>query len=189
MKTMKEEICAWLLALLMIAAMGKPSHAQPCRKIEIATDSVKRTILQKFISESRQTKYFIRDKGIVELRIYTDKEGRDCWYLVPHIDDRYKDNPPIQYAVFGNDIILIYQANASGIAHPTKGDTAALNQCLEEVIGGRVYIRPKKGIWVESIGIDGKLRKEQVRIIMTGSIGDLTVLFNKDGTYQTYTSL
>jgi hypothetical protein len=189
MKTAKEKSNPWLLVLMLLAATGKTSQAQPCQKVEIATDPVKRAILEKFISDSRNTNYFIRDKGIVELNVYTDKEGRDCWYLFPQIDDSYKDNPPIQYAVFGNDIILIYQANDSGVALPTKGDTAALNQCLEDIIGGRVYIRPKKGIWVESIGIDGKLKRSQVRIITTGSSGDLTVIFNKDGTYKTYTSL
>jgi hypothetical protein len=189
MKTTKKKLGPWLLVLLLLAAIGKPAHAQPCQKVEIATDSVKQAILQKFILESRNDNYFIRDKGIVELSVYKDKEGRDCWYLFPQIDDSYKDNPPKQYAAFGNYIILVYQANASGVALQTKGDTAALNQCLEDVIGGRVYIRPKKGIWVESIGIDGKVGRDEVRALTTGSSGGLGVVFNKDGTYQTYTSL
>jgi hypothetical protein len=191
MKTTKKKLSSWLLVLmlLLLVVVAKPSQAQPCQKVEIATDLVKRTILDKFILESRQTRYFIRDKGIVELTAYTDKEGRDRWYLVPRIDDSYKDNPPKQYATFGNDIILIYQGNTLGDPHQTKGDTAALNQCLEDIIGGRVYIRPKKGIWVDSIGLDGKAKRVQVRTITGGSIGDLEVIFNKDGTYKTYTSL
>jgi len=184
MKTAKEKSSSWLLVLVLVAAIGKLTHAQPCQKVEIATDPVKRDIIDKFIIESTQTHYFIRDKGIVELTVYTDKEGRDCWSLFPRIDDSYKDNPPKEYAVFGNDIILIYQGNASGIAHQTKGDTAALNQCLEEVIGGRVYIRPKKGIWTDSIGLDGKAKRVQVRTLTTGSGGEIQVIFNKDGTYK-----
>jgi hypothetical protein len=183
MKSMKEKLGPWVLLLLLVAA-GKPSNAQPCQKVEIATDPDKQAILRDFISDSEKTHYFIHDKGIVELRVYTDKKGRDCWLLVPRIDDSYKDNPPKQYAAFDYDIILIYQANASGVAHPTKGDTATLNQCLEDVIGDRVYIRPKKGRWTDSIGLDSKAKRLQTRRITSGSSGEIQVIFNKDGTYK-----
>ena len=188
-KIKKAKLSLWLLVLMLVAAVGLTANAQPCEKVEIAADLAKRTILQKFISESRQINYFIHTMGIVELRIFTDKEGRNCWLLFPRIDDRYKDNPPTQYATFDHDIILIYQANDSGMALQTKGDTAALNRCLEDIIGDRVYIRPKKGRLVEVIDIDGKLKRVQSRTITGGSIGEIQVVFNKDGTYKTFSFL
>ena len=191
MKTTKKKLSSWLLVLVLLVAIGLTANAQPCHKVEIATDSVKRAILDKFISESIKTNYFIGDKGMVQVNIYKDEKGRDCWLLLPQIDDSYKDNPPTKYADLDGDgdiMFLVYEANSSGIELPFRGDRTAVIKCLEAVIGDRLYIRPpKQDRWVEFKDPTGKLRRTKKQTITLGNGGSLIIIFNKDGTYKTLT--
>ena len=59
MKTTKEKIYAFPL----LPATGKRSQAQPFQKAEIATDPVREAILERFISDSENTHYFIHNNG------------------------------------------------------------------------------------------------------------------------------
>ena len=164
--------------------------AQPCQEITIATDSTKQSILRQFISSAEKNRFFVNDKGIVKLTRYQDANGLTRWYLVATIDDQYKDNPPTKFSDFDGDIVLVYDADSSGKELPTKGNAANINQCLEEKIGDRVYIRPRtKNRWTshEYKTLSGKIIRQGQRRITTGNGGSLIIIFQKDGTYKTLT--
>ena len=130
--------------------------------------------------------YWRYDKGIVLLREYQNKEGKLCWLLLPSIDDAYKDNPPNRFATFDGDIILIFDATSKGILKESIDNKNALNQCLEKIIGDRVYIRPAAtSRWADAVPtITNKRLKEGRRRISGGNGGSLNVIFNADGSYQ-----
>jgi len=131
---------------------------------------------------------FIHEKGVVKLVIYKNKEGKDCWLLIPLIDDSYKDNPPEKYAEVGVDLISIYYGDVNENALITdKKKHSKLNECLEEVIGDYLYIRPtlKRRTFEYLDEMTGNVRKTQKRIVENGNGGSLVIEFNKDGTYVT----
>ena len=64
--------------------------------------------------------------------------------VVTAIDDRYKDNPPVEWAKLDNDIILFYDGKASRFDVVKHTPTPELLHCLDEAIGDRLYIRPPK---------------------------------------------
>jgi len=161
--------------------------AQVCQKVNIDDNAVKQKILYSFIDRCNKNGSFIDEKGVVQLNIYKNKEGKDCWLLMPLIEDSYKDNPPEKYAEVGVDIVLIYEANNIGRELPTdENKRTKLNDCLEKVIGDYLYIRPtQKRRTFEYIDAAGKVRKTQKRIIKGGNGGSLIIVFNADGTYVT----
>lgn len=179
-----------VLALVTVAAYAQEGNPPPCtevKEIKVDTDSIKRKILFDFIQSSLREHWFSReyDKGIVHLCEYHNSQNQLCWLLYSRVDDLYKDNPPNRFADFDGDIILIYDADSTGRVIKTIGDRTSLNQCLEKIIGDRVFIRPAtKKRWTSAvIPYVNKRRYEGNRRIMTGGGGSIIVTFNKDGSY------
>ncbi len=181
MKLIKITLNFFILILTISA------NSQICEKVKIDSESIKKDIIYDFIKECKHNGSFIHEKGVVKLNIYKNKEDKYCWLLIPLIEDSYKDNPPEKYAEVGVDIVLIYDANNIGHELPTDGRKhAKLNECLEEVIGDYLYIRPtQKRRTFEYVDAAGKVRKTQKHIIKGGNGGSLVIEFNKDGTYVT----
>lgn len=181
----------WLC--LLYAAPSLESDAQsgstlPCNEVERMTlddDPVQRKILFDFIV-SCENKEWKNDKGIVMLTRYTDSNGKQCWWLVPSIDDRYKDNPPKKFATFNGDIILIFEADSLQRVKPVSGDMNRINTCLEKIIGDRVYSRPStKTRWADGTRpFTTEKIKEGRRRLRAGNGGDVIIIFNGDGTYK-----
>ena len=183
----------WGCLLLIIAFFIPSVYAQsgyppPCdevKQVKLDTDSTRTKILFDFIRACEQNEWK-NDKGIVLLREYQNEQGKSCWLLLPSIDDRYKDNPPGRFASFNGDIILVFDADSTGNVKPAQGDKNALNQCLEQIIGDRVYIRPTiKTRWTDNVRpFTNDKMEEGARRIWAGNGGSLIIIFNEDGSYR-----
>jgi hypothetical protein len=177
--------------LFAIPAQAQERNPPPCfdvKQVEIASTPLENRLLDEFIQKSIrdggfQARY---DKGIVHLHAYRNEQGKRCWLLIPYIDDRYKDNPPTRFSDFRGDIILIYDANSTGLALKTEGNIEARNQCLEQIIGDRVFSRqPRRYRWTSTmVPFANKKRIEGTRRITGGNGGDVIIIFNEDGTYE-----
>ena len=158
-------------------------YAQQCQEVEIATTPQQRELLTAYINDCYQKHYFFEDKGVVQLVVYRDAEERLCWYLSAQIDTRYRSSPPKQYAQFGNNIILVYQGDKIGRPLLTTENIAALNDCIGEVLGGRVYEYAPKPQHIYMKEANGSKTKMPVTYELTGNHHNyLIIKFNKDDT-------
>ena len=175
-----------LIIPLTNAQSGYPPPCNEVKQVKLDTAQTKRQILSDFISNCVRNRYWMNDKGIILIREYQNEEGKQCWLLSPSIDDGYKDNPPNRFATFNGDIVLIFDANSKGITKESTGNRNALNQCLDQIIGDRVYIRPStKSRWADTVlPITNRKIKEGARRIWGGNGGSLIIIFNADGSYQ-----
>jgi hypothetical protein len=176
------------IGLLIPCTNAQSSNPPPCfevKQVKLDTGQIKRQILSEFVSSCVRNHYWQNDKGIVLLREYQNEEGKLCWLLLPSIDDSYKDNPSNRFACFQGDIILIYDADSRGNAKFNLESKDALNQCLEQIIGDRVYRRPiTTSRWADTVLpiINRKLNGK--RRYTTGNGGSLIIIFNPDGSHQ-----
>lgn len=167
-------------------------QAQPCKQVELATDLSRKRVLQQFIEECRQGRYFVEDKGIISLTTYQNAKGQQVWSVSAMIDDRYKENPPTAYCRFGEDIILVYQADSIGrINQASAQDITSVNSFLGEIIENRVYQQPKiKVRMVEIPQPNGKTKKIPAHFIIGGNYwNSKTIIFHKDNTYKILTGV
>ena len=175
-----------LLNLTTFAQLGYPPPCDEAKLVKLDTDSKKRQILIDFIQNCERNQWK-NNKGIVLLREYQNDQGKPCWLLLPSIDDSYRDSPPNRFASFNGDIILISEAESNGlVVKPSAGDKNRLNQCLEQIIGDRVYTRPTiKTRWTDMVlpFTNRKMERGAGRI-SGGNGGSLIIVFNPDGSYE-----
>jgi hypothetical protein len=178
------ELCAANVKYFL-CSVGISPPCDEVKQVKLDTDTSKRQILSDFIRACEQNEWK-NDKGIVLLREYQNEQGKYCWLLIPSIDDRYKDNPPARFASFNGDIILVFDADSTGNIKVAQGDKNALNQCLEQIIGDRVYIRPTiKTRWTDNVvPFTNRKMKVGARRISAGNGGSLIIIFNGDGSYK-----
>lgn len=189
---MKTRLILFLGSLLTLpmfckAQEGNPVPCSAVKLVNIATNESKRRILFEFIRSSEQNGTIGRhNKGIVHVTMYTDWQGKERWELIPVIDDRYKDNPPAEFMDFSGDIVLIYHADSTGRVNKSVGDVAAMNSCLEQIIGDRVFLRPtRKDRWTNQVlPITNKKLTRGASREYTGNTGEVIIIFNTDGTYS-----
>lgn len=189
-----KRLLTWCSVLLHIGLLTPSAYAQsgnprPCNEVQqvrVDTALSQRLILTEFISSCVRNNYWRNDKGIVLLREYQNEEGKQCWLLLPGIDDGYKDNPPTRFATFNGDIILIFEATSKGMLKESTSNRSALNQCLYQIIGDRVYIRPTAtSRWTDMVlPFTNRKMKEGTRRISGGNGGSLIIIFNADGSFQ-----
>lgn len=175
-----------ILAQSTFAQSGYPPPCNEAQLKDIVVQSpTKRQILADYIKSCEQ-KLWSNDKGIVMLYQYHNQQDQLCWYLSSSIDDRYKDNPPRQFMDFEGDIVLIYNGKPGEIRSDTTINKNALNHCLEQIIGDRVYIRPTtKSRWTNGVlPISNHKLTVGRRRISAGNGGALIIVFTSDGTYQ-----
>ena len=171
-----------LLALAMLLGQGQ-LFAQSCRQVELATTPQKGALLQEYIKDCNQKRYFFEDKGAVKLIVYQNTEGATCWYLSAIIDDRYQTLPPEEYTFYGNTVILVYHGDSASHLLPIKGDAVGRDMCIQEVLGSRVYKHTTEKQFVYSRDASGKVQKVPVNYLSGGNLNNsLIVKFNKDGT-------
>ena len=120
------------------------------------------------------------------MREYKNEQSKPCWLLLPSIDDSYKDNPPNRFASFNGDIILVFEADSNKNVKPIEGDKNRLNQCLEQIIGDRVYTRPAmKSRWTDNVmPFTNRKMKRGASRMSGGNGGSLIIIFNADGSYE-----
>jgi hypothetical protein len=159
----------------------------PCQQVTLATDTShadKRMILVNFIEYALDNKYFVNDKGIVHLYRYKSQKGDSIWRLHPTIEDKYRDNPPTMFSDFHGDIVLVYDADEQGNIRQNP-NPEPYNDCLEDVIGDRVYRRPKKkGRWSNYMLPNGRVLEEGAHRVAIDHGKDQTIVFDQDGSYK-----
>lgn len=176
--------------LLVFAALllSRPLFAQACQVVNVATDAQKKALLEAYIQDCHQRNFFFEDKGAVKLVVYQEADGRTCWLLSAIIDDRYRSQPPAQYAELGNDIMLVYRGDSLANILPIAGDAAARAACIAEVLGSRVYPYIDKPEYTTVIDAQGNPQQVQVKHMLMGNFhNDLIIKFNKDGTVSKFT--
>ncbi|WP_461112598.1 hypothetical protein [Spirosoma jeollabukense] len=168
------------------AQTGYPPPCTEVKQVKLDTDQTKRQILSEFVNRCVSNSSWKNDKGIVLLREYQNEQGKTCWLLLPSIDDSYKDNPPSRFASFNGDIILVFEADSNRNVKPAVGDKSRLNQCLEQIIGDRVYTRPTiKSRWTDNVmPITNRKMERGASRISGGNGGSLIIIFNADGSYE-----
>jgi hypothetical protein len=179
----------WLI--LAVPVFGQQGNGAPCqavKQISIATDSVKKKVLFDYIKQCSANNSFNSDydKGILHLYEFTDSENQLCWIIFPRIDDLYKDNPPTRFADFYGDIVLVYDADSTGQVVKNEGNVSAINQCLAQIIGDRVFTRPSSRTrWTSDVlPFINRKRNEGNRRASTGGGQAIKVRFNTDNSYS-----
>jgi hypothetical protein len=158
-------------------------HAQDtttaCKAVEV--NDLERIIISQYINSCHKDHWFVNNKGVVKIVKFVNDEGRRAWYMSVLIDDRYKDNPPLEYVIFEGDIVLVYGGSKNMLPNKTI-PTPELIKCLEEVIEDRLYIRPPKQ------ARHGVIFGKKIKLIERSCIGDcfngLVVIFHEDGTFE-----
>lgn len=185
---MKKTISLFALSLWASSML----FAQPCK--QIALDSTQKRIFYGYIDECMRDGYFVGDKGIVEVTRFINKAGRPTWQMILVLDDRYKDNPPTEWAKLEQDVILFYNANyskpQSSMAEQIT-PTPELLKCLDEAIGDRVYIRPPKRDRTIEIPRPGKapIKGEFRRLRGQAGLNEKRVIFDSDGKVKILSSV
>lgn len=169
--------------LVLCVGWSHGLFAQACRPVVLATDSVHRAELARYIQLCQQQYALSEGKGVVHLTSYQDAKGLSCWYLTVYDDDRYTLTPPGQYAVFNQQVILVYQGNQDGTPLPLAGDLATRVACLREVVGSRVSPYSRAPQYTTVRDATGQLQRVQVQHVTGGALHhDLIIQFHKDGT-------
>ncbi len=148
-------------------------------------------IIREYFDECGATRLFFEDKGIVEVVYFKDSLLRDNYRLTAMIDDEYLEHPPSKYFhMFMDQLFLFYDADKSGKTIYPKLTSSAIEE-LKKCVGDRVYIRPPKtDRWVETIGIDGKIKRTRARIFSCGNPWNTTLYtFLPGGGYEKMKSL
>ncbi|OWP63151.1 hypothetical protein CDA63_10680 [Hymenobacter amundsenii] len=177
----------FFLFLLLFIATGPATRAQACRQVEIAVTPVQKKVLREYITQCRRGRYFVEDKGLVKLVAYQNAAGQQVWQLVALIDDRYQANPATAYSLFGNDVILVYQADSLGnISERPAPDKQAANAILTPIVASRTYRQPLiTESFVDVPKADGGTRKVPTRTVIGGNYwNSQKILFYPDGTYK-----
>ncbi len=180
------------VALLPFFAAGPAAWAQACRPVDVATTTLQQTLLQKYIQECHQGRYFVENKGLVKLVSYRNAAGQQVWELMALIDDRYTSNPPTTYSLFRDDVVLVYQADSLGrISERPARDRQAANDILAPIVANRAYRQPLiTERYVEVPKAGGGTRRVQARTIIGGNYwNSQKILFNPDGTYKILTGV
>lgn len=191
---MKKHIGITLFTILGIGSFSVRAQdtipAPPCQQVDLITNKAKRSLISSFLDSAlsqsaNSSREFVNDKGIIHLYRYQNAEGDSVWRLIPVIDDRYKDNPPQAFADVQGDIALIWDADEQGRPLKNPNPPEPYVQCLEQVIGDRVYLRPTiKTRWTSHVLPWGRKRKHGNHRVSTGGGGAIEYVFKSDSTYQ-----
>lgn len=156
--------------------------AQNCPTAQTFSEPAQKTELANYINQCYQKHFFFDGKGIVQLIAYKNEDGLPCWYLRAYVDDRYVRTPPAQYAMFNNDVILIYQGNQQGELIAPTGNVVAQADCLRAIVEGRLYQYIDAPQYTTVKNEKGQVERVKVTRLTGGNTNNGVIIrFNKDG--------
>ncbi len=119
--------------------------AQIRAPIEVILSKKEEKVIRDYINFAVSNKYFINGYGILAINEYLNKDNDKAWLISFMIDDRYKDDPPLKWANYDNDIVLFYDRDYRGVGNRIQLSTDEKKQLLDSldnIILDRVYTRP-----------------------------------------------
>ncbi|MDF7816941.1 hypothetical protein P1X15_05015 [Runella sp. MFBS21] len=176
---MKKIIFSILFSTLFLTGYSQ----KPCH--EYTLNEQEKVIVSSYIMTCVHGHWFVNNKGVVKITRFVNEKGEKCWYLVAVIDDRYKDNPPTEYAWCNADLVFFYESvnyNSSPGSYSEKKTTPTpeLLACLEEVTYDKLYIRPP--VKRQYTTIFGKQILNR-RLCLGNCANDQIVTFHERGDY------
>ena len=173
---MKKIIFSILFSILFLAGYSQ----KPCH--EYTLNEQEKVVVSSYIMTCVHGHWFVNNKGVVKITRFVNEKGEKCWYLVAVIDDRYKDNPPTEYAWCNADLIFFYESiETCSYSEKKTTPTPELLACLEEVTYDKLYIRPPAK--TQYITIFGKRIVNTGRHLLGHGSNDLIVVFHERGGY------
>jgi len=182
--------CIGLIQINILSGQTGES-TMPCQEANLKFTSAQEEVLRDFLMEClRDGGYFINDKGVILLNVFTDQEsindpkGIARWDISYTIDDWFISNPPNKYFDYKGHLVLVWDQNSKAIEKSqSKTAIESVKQCLWDKIGDRLYQQPAKRYrWSSQKAPDGR-PLEGVRRVQLGG-GGYHIIFYKDGTYQ-----
>ncbi|MDF7816940.1 hypothetical protein P1X15_05010 [Runella sp. MFBS21] len=101
---MKKIIFSILFSILFLTGYSQ----KPCH--EYTLNEQEKVVVSSYIMTCVHGHWFVNNKGVVKITRFVNEKGEKCWYLVAVIDDRYKDNPPTEYAWCNADLVFFYES-------------------------------------------------------------------------------
>ncbi len=175
-----------LAATLVLLSLGLTGYGQ-CQRQPVVADTLQAAVMTRYIAECRQQGYFSDPQGIVQLVAYHDGRGQLNWVLSAVADDRYRDNPPPAYDVFGETVLLVYPADSAGHRPSlTAAQRTVRNACLQTLLADRNVPRRPQPQLVDVPGPNGTTRRIRAHTLQYGnSWNSKRVIFGPDGgTYR-----
>jgi hypothetical protein len=155
---------------------------EPCEFEQIVNTVQKREVMERYMQKLSKLRAWTYDKGIITIHRKDMPNGKKQWMLNFVIDDRYKNNPAKVFSIYDGDIILIYNDSDEPIKWDSVERRAYVN-CLETIIGDRLYYRPEPK-WRWSNMVFNGQRLTGRRRSFTGRGYSSFVVFKKDGSYE-----
>ncbi len=174
---MKKIIFSILFSVLFLAGYSQ----KPCS--EYTLNEQEKVVVSSYIMTCVHGHWFVNNKGVVKITRFVNEKGEKCWYLVAVIDDRYKDNPPTEYAWCNADLIFFYESiETCSYSEKRTTPTPELLACLEEVTYDKLYIRPPAK--TQYIVVSGKRTVNPGRRCVGNCANDQIVTFHEKGDYS-----
>lgn len=125
--------------------------------------------------------------GIHLLTEYVNKSGELCWRMEYCIDDRFEDVLPKGYFFYYHlitDLFIVFRGDENGKKVPYNSlKTDYDKACFNDIVGDRVYTRPRKRPRMMYDKVDKKWISDRTQV--TGSFNsELTAIFQSTGTIK-----
>jgi len=141
--------CIGLIQINILSGQTGES-TMPCQEANLKFTSAQEEVLRDFLMEClRDGGYFVNDKGVILLRIFTDQQSIHDpkaivrWDISYAIDDLFMSNPPSKYFDYKGYLVLIWNQSSEAIEKSqSKTTIESVKQCLWEKIGDRLYQHP-----------------------------------------------
>ncbi|MEZ0485621.1 hypothetical protein [Fibrella aquatica] len=180
MNWIKRTLYSFTFLLTLVAS----SIAQPIPRISLWGQKIV-PLLTAFDTECTRLDYNgFTDMGIYRVDRYpASADNPERWLVTLVIDDRYKNEPPKEFAQLGQNIYFFYDAvpGRLPVANPSTPEILAYQ---DELIGDRLYIRPAPKQRYTEHKIKGEIVREEIGRSMKGGYPQYSIwfAFREDGT-------
>ena len=144
-------------------------------------------LLQMFEKESIREGYMPDGIGIFYITRYNSpKDGLELWNVKVVLDDRYKDQPPLEYSQIGENFYFFYDITDTGIVNGSTVNSKAINY-LDSIVSSRLYPRlaAKKRLVNTIMGTEVIKTKSTSNKNIVSLRNSITIAFLRDGSVRT----
>jgi hypothetical protein len=134
-----------IIVILFFVSITNFVYAQSVYPKKVILSEREESAIRDYINFAVSNKYFINGYGIFAINEYLNKDNDKAWLNSFMIDDSYKDDPPLKWANYNDDILLFYDRDYRGVGKRIELSTDENKQLLDSLdntILDRVYTRP-----------------------------------------------